>query len=501
MENLVDHLPIIQVLIPFLAAPICMVFGRNILSWLITFFSSVFCLVVAVSLLTEVSDGSYISYHLGGWPPPIGIEYVVDTANAILLVLVSGISSIVLLYARDQLFCEVSEEKHTLFYTCYLLCLTGLLGVLITGDVFNVFVFLEISSLSTYVLVAQGARKDKRALKAAFNYLIMGTVGATFFVIGVGFLYMSTGSLNMFDISERLINSGDNRTVRAAYAFIVVGMGLKLAMFPLHLWLPNAYTFAPSVVTIFLSATATKVSLYVLIRFTFSVFDIEFLFIEQILKFLVLPLAIIAMFAMSLVAIFQHDIKKVLAFSSIAQIGYMLIGLCLISQQGLIATFVNMFNHGITKAALFMSLGAVTLHNGNSFLSAVKGLGKRKPVVCFTFIIGGASLVGIPGTAGFISKWTLVKATLEAGFPLLAVLVIISSLLALIYVWKIIEHLYFMECNSEIALKRISFRILCPVWILCTACIYFGFETSLILESSELVADIFLENNRVAKLN
>ena len=499
MEQVYLHFPILQVLIPLLLAPICVLVARSTFSWLITFFGSVSSLVIAISLLHSVSDGSSISYHIGGWPPPIGIEYVVDSANAFLLVLVSGISTVVLLYARDQIKLEIDEENHTLFYTCYLLCLTGLLGVLITGDVFNVFVFLEISSLSTYVLVAQGAKRDKRALKAAFNYLIMGTVGATFFVIGVGFLYMATGTLNMLDIYERINDLESSRTVRAAYAFIVIGMGLKLAMFPMHLWMPGAYTYAPTVVTTFLSATATKVSLYVLIRFTFSVFHFDFNFIEQVFKFLVMPLAIIAMFAMSFVAIFQKDIKRMLAYSSIAQIGYMLLGVSLLSAEGLTATFVNLFNHGITKATLFMSLGVLTLYSGKSFLSDVQGLGKKMPWISASFLIGGLSLVGIPGTAGFISKWLLVQATIEAGVPILALLIILSSLLAIVYVWKVIEHLYFMEPHSELASQKVSFRILIPLWILSLSCLYWGFDTSLTVGTSDIAANNLFNN--VIKLN
>ncbi len=499
MDQLLFHFPILQVAIPLILAPVCVVAGRPTIAWLLAFFASVATLVIALTLLGNVSDGSYISYHLGGWAPPIGIEYVVDSANAFLLVLVSGISTIVLLYARDQIKFELDEKNHTLFYTCYLLCLTGLLGVLITGDVFNVFVFLEISSLSTYVLVAQGAKKDRRALKAAFNYLIMGTIGATFFVIGVGFLYMATGSLNMFDIYERVSDLESSRTVRAAYAFIVIGMGLKLAMFPMHLWMPGAYTYAPSIVTTFLSATATKVSLYVLIRFTFSVFHLDFDFIEQIFKFLIMPLAIVAMFAMSFVAIFQMDVKRMLAYSSIAQIGYMLVGLSLLSEQGLEATFVNLFNHGITKATLFMSLGVLTLHSGRSFLSNLRGLGKKMPWISASFLIGGLSLVGIPGTAGFVSKWLLVKATIEAGLPILSVCIILSSLLAIVYVWKVIEHLYFMDPQFELEVSKVSFRILIPLWILSAGCIYWGIETSLVVGTSETIASNFFDDTLVLK--
>ena len=182
-------------------------------------------------LLSQVIDGSVISYQLGGWAPPLGIEYRVDTANAFVLLLVSGVSTLVLPYAKASVARELPESAQTLFYALFLLCLTGLLGVTITGDAFNVFVFLEISSLSTYVLIAQGAHRDKRALTASYNYLIMGTIGATFFVIGVGFLYMATGTLNMADLADRLENQYDSRTVRRL-CLHHGGHGVKSGNFP-----------------------------------------------------------------------------------------------------------------------------------------------------------------------------------------------------------------------------------------------------------------------------
>ena len=493
MDSVLNNLPILQVLIPFLAAPMCVVIGRSDFAWLLALFSSGAALIISILLLNRVSDGEVISYHIGGWAPPLGIEYVVDTANAFLLVLVSAVSFFVLLYSLKQLKHELDEDKHTLFYTCFLLCLTGLLGVLITGDIFNVFVFLEISALSTYVLVAQGASRDRRALTGAFNYLIMGTVGATFFVIGVGFLYMETGSLNMNDISQRLINGEPNKTIKAAYAFIVIGMGLKLAMFPLHLWLPNAYTYAPSVVTSFLAATATKVSLYVLIRFTFSVFDPESNFIVEIFKFLILPLAFVAMFWMSLVAIFQNDIKKMLAYSSVAQIGYMLLGLGLLSSTGLQATLVNVFNHGITKATLFLALGVFFIKYKSSFFDNLSGAGKTMPITSAAFVVGGLSLVGFPGTAGFVSKWLLVEAALDNGTYGIAFLVILSSLFSVVYVWNVIENLYFGKQKITVAKEEVSYVILVPVWCLALACIFFGLNTELTLYFSEIAADSLLK--------
>ena len=483
-----DHLPILQVVVPMLIAPMIVVFNNRLIAWLLSFLGTIICLIISVALIWSTADGSVLTYFLGGWVPPIGIEYRIDAANSILLFLISVISVIVMFFSSNALISEVPKEKHTLFYACFLLCLTGLLGVVATADIFNVFVFLEISSLSTYVLVAQGSYVDRRALSASFNYLIMGTIGATFFVIGIGFIYMATGSLNMMDISERALELGNNKTIQAGFAFIVVGMGLKLAMVPLHIWLPNAYSFAPTVVTCFLAATATKVALYVLIRFVFSVFNYEYGFVSEIFLFLLMPLGIIAMIVGSVIAIFKQNLKKLLAYSSLAQIGYMVLGLSLLSEKGLSASLVHMVNHGFTKAALFMALGAFIINTKNPYLSSVKGLGKAMPLTSAAFVVGGLSLIGVPGTAGFISKWLLIEAVLESGYWVVAVAILVSSLFAVIYIWKIVEVLYFNEKPENHG--ELSFYLVAPIWILALFCIFLGLNTGLTVDIANMAAKI-----------
>lgn len=482
--TLADHLPVLQVLVPFVAAPLIVLIGSRRLAWPIAFAASAIAFAISAMLLMQVIGGGIISYHLGGWAPPLGIEYRIDAANAFVLLLVSGIGAIVLPYARETLKSEVPVRHHTLFYAVFMLCLTGLLGVVATGDAFNVFVFLEISSLATYVLIAQGAYRDKRALTAAYDYLIMGTIGATFFVIGLGLLYMATGTLNMADLAERIADQGANRTVRAAFAFIVVGVGLKVAIYPLHLWLPNAYTYAPSSVTVFLAATATKVAIYVMLRFMFSIFQPTFLFEVNTLEFIILPFAILAMFAASFIAVFQTDFKRMLAYSSIAQIGYMLLGISLLTETGLTAAIVHLFNHGITKAALFMAVGAFVLRAGGSFYDDIRGLGRTMPWTSAAVVISGLSLIGIPGTAGFISKWTLVQAALEKGWWPVALLIVASSLLAVIYVWRVVETLYLEKPAKDATATEAPLSMLVPMWIMALACIYFGLDTNITLSAS-----------------
>jgi len=487
-RTLMDHLPILVVLVPFLAAPLTVLLGSRRLAWPIAFVASLTSFLISIRLLLQVIDGGVISYHIGGWVPPLGIEYRIDAANAFVLLLVSAIGTIVMPYTVQSIKSEISERHQTLFYTMYLLCFTGLLGVVATGDAFNVFVFLEISSLSTYVLVAMGAKADKRALTAAYDYLIMGTIGATFFVIGIGFLYAGTGTLNMADIAAHISAKGADRTVETAFAFIMVGMGLKVAIYPLHLWLPNAYTYAPSAVTSFLAATATKVAIYVLIRFMFSVFQPNFLFEMNAVKGIMMPLALVAMFAASLIAVFQSDLKRMLAYSSIAQIGYILLGIGLLSATGLSGAIVHLFNHGITKAALFMGVGALVLQSGSSFYARIEGMGKVMPWTSFAIVIAGLSLIGVPGTAGFISKWVLVQAAIEQGWWWIALAVVASSLLAIIYVWRVIEVLY-MKQPVDATRREAPLSMLIPMWIMALSTIWFGLDTDLTMSAARAAAD------------
>jgi multicomponent Na+:H+ antiporter subunit D len=487
--TLMDHLPILGVVIPLIAAPLIVFIGNRSAAWIISFLASAAAFVVSCLLLAQVIDGSYISYHMGGWAPPLGIEYRIDAANALVLMLISGISTVVLPYAYESVKHEIGKSSHTLFYACYMLCFTGLMGMVATGDAFNVFVFLEISSLSTYVLVAQGAKQNIRALTAAYDYLIMGTIGATFFVIGLGLLYMATGTLNMADLADRIAELGAYRTVRAAFAFIVVGMGLKVAMYPLHHWLPNAYTYSPSAVSAFLAATATKAAIYVLLRFMFSVFNPDFNFEDWTLYIIFIPLALLAMFAASFVAVFQTNLKRMLAFSSIAQIGYMLLGIAMLNATGLSATLVHLVNHGVSKAALFMGVGAMVMFTGSAFLDDLKGLGRKMPMTGAAMVAGGLSLIGVPGTAGFISKWVLVQAAFENGWWLIAIAIMLSSLLAVVYVWRMFEVLYLTAPADDCIAKDPPLTMLVPMWILAGASIWFGFDTELTLGSARVAAE------------
>lgn len=493
--NLSPHLPALQVVVPLIAAPLSLLLRRAGLAFGVALAASWAALAVSVLLWLQVEATGTISYAIGNWPAPWGIEYRVDRLSAFVLVLVSGMAALVLPYSRASIEAEVSPEQHTLFYTLFLLCLTGLLGITITGDAFNVFVFLEVSSLSTYALIALG--RDRRALVAAYQYLIMGTIGATFIVIGVGLLYLMTGTLNIADMGQRLAAVDNTRPVLAALAFLTVGLSLKLALFPLHQWLPNAYSFAPSAVSAFLAATATKVAVYVLLRFYFSVFGNAQVFAELPTEPMLLLLALAGMFVASTIAIFQTDLKRLFAYSSVGQIGYIILGLSFHSASGLTAAIVHLFNHAVTKGAIFMLLGCLALVVGGTSLARIQGLGKRMPLVSFAIVICGLSLIGVPGTAGFVSKWYLLLAALEKGQWWLVFLIVLSSLLAVAYVWRFVEVAYFREPPNDIgAAKKLPWSMAVPSLVLAAGTIYLGLDTSFTVGSSAKAAELVLSGLR-----
>ena len=470
-----DHLPVLVVIVPLMAGPLCVLVERPRVAWGVALAAAWLSFAAAVALALQVNDAGTLSYQLGGWEPPWGIEYRIDILGAYVLLIVTAIAALVLVAAKESVAREVPESRIARFYAAFMLAFAGLAGIVATGDAFNVFVFLEISSLASYALISMG--RDRRAVTSAFDYLVMGTIGATFILIGIGFLYMMTGTLNMQDLAARLPAVWDTRTVRAGFAFLAVGIGLKLAMFPLHLWLPNAYTYAPSVVTAFLAATATKVAVYALLRFMLGIFGIDFSLGRMPLEYILLPVGLLGILSASLVAIYQVEVKRLLAYSSVAQIGYMVLGIGLASTTGITGAILHLFNHALMKGALFLALAAVAYRLGSTALKDLAGLGRRMPWTMFAIVVGGLSLIGVPATVGFVSKWYLVLAALEQGLWPVALLILLGSLLAVVYVWKLVEAVYLTKPQGDVAVQEAPLSLLVPLWLLVIANVYFGLHT------------------------
>ena len=455
MSWLSEHGVAFAIILPLLMAAVMAIFPKGRwLPWLISLaVVSVIALSAWTVFQTQISVGEFI-YRMGGWEPPYGISLRIDAVNAPILLLIAAMAVMTMVYAQPATGAEISERHGPPFYAAFLLCIAGLMGMVVTGDAFNVFVFLEVSSISTYTLVALGANRDRRALSAAFNYLILGSIGATFFVIGVGFLYAETGTLNMEDIRRILANiDGGSRVAQVAFGFIVVGLGLKLALFPLHTWLPGAYAYSPTVITAFLASTATKAALYLLYRFCFTVFDPSFDYVMVVLTYVITGLAVTGMIFASLQAFFQTDARRTLAFSSVAHVGYMLLGIGLVSVAGLAGSYLHLINHAVVKGGLFLALGAMWYRFGITRISDMAGISKTMPITTAAFTILAFSLIGVPFTAGFVSKVALAEAAAEQGWWWAVMVIMVTSIIALFYMGRMMMVAYFnpppASCHNE----------------------------------------------------
>lgn len=479
-------LPVVVILLPLFAAMLIPVLGliSRSLVRVAVLFSTGGAFLSSLILVKYVFTHGTVHYFMGGWPPPIGIEYVLDPLSVFVLAIVTCFAFAVAIYAPPSLEKEIPSDKTVTFWSVYLLFITGLMGIVLTGDIFNLYVFIEISSLAGYGLVAIG--KNRKALMASFNYVILGTVAATFILIGIGYLYMQTGTLNMADLHQKLAAHYDSRLVRTAFAFFTVGLSLKLALFPLHTWLPGAYTWSPSPVGALMAAITTKVGAYALFRITFSVFSPEFITEHLPVDGMLIVISSIAIISGSAIALRQTNIKKMLAYSSVGQIGYIVLGAVLVNQTAATGGILHLLNHALMKGALFLVAGCVVYRVGRTDIAAYSGLGRKMPITMAAFTIAGLSMIGVPLTVGFVSKWYIVVGAIQAGSAWIVAVILVSSLMTAGYFWRIIEHIYFHPPVSETGLavepgattaatvREAPLQMALPAFVLALLCLVFG---------------------------
>jgi len=398
------------------------------------------CAAVSMLILKLVFNQGGIRYQLGGWPPPWGIEFHVDHFSAYVLVIISGLSLLAAIYAKRPVETEI-PDRVALFWCLYLLLVTGLIGIIITGDMFNLFVLLEVVSLTGYALVGIGGR---HALLASFRYLIIGTIGASFYLIGIGYLYVKTGTLNMADLSASLPALYASPAVKTAFVFIFIGFAIKIALFPLHAWQPDAYTYAPSAVSVIISTAVAKTATYALVRVIFSVFTIKFIDTYLSVFDLICWVAAVAMIAGSIFAIRQDNFKRMLAYSSVANVGYIVLGIGLapVANQGLTPAIMHILNHAVIKGCMFMAACAFIYRLNRGDIDGFEGLGRRMPWTCMALLLAILAMIGMPPSAGFITKWYLILAVLEARKYAFVVVIFVSTLLMIVYFWRLIESMY-----------------------------------------------------------
>jgi len=474
------HLPVLAIVVPLISALLVPILERvrRGIGWYVVTAALFFATYVAVRLLVQVCTiDESVRYELGAWAAPMGIVYVVDRVNAIVLVMVSGVGLLTAVWMRRSIVEEIPEAARGSFYTIFLLCCTGFLGITITGDIFNLYVFLEIASITSYALIAMGRRRQ--ALYAGYSYLIVGSIGATFILLGIGHLYMRTGMLSMADIVKLFREQPElfaMSDVRTAFAFFTVGLGIKMALFPLHGWQPSAYTQAPSASSLFIAATSTKVSAYVFYRLSFSVFGIAFLRTAlPSIREGVLVMATAAIVIGPLLAIRQTDLKRLLAYSSVGQIGYVMLGVVLLNHDGVTGGLIHFWNHAAAKGALFCVAGALVYRTGAANVADLAGMGRTAPWTATVLTIAGCSMIGVPLTAGFLSKWYLGAGALESGRPIIVPVLLASSAFTAVYVWRLVQLVWFAPEGTVPRVDReVPWSMRAPALVLAAACLVFG---------------------------
>jgi multicomponent Na+:H+ antiporter subunit D len=449
---MVQQLPVIIVVAPLVTSFFIVFAGwwYKRLAYPLAVTAMSICALSAVGILDSVIFNGTISYRLGGWKPPWGIEYRIDHLNAVMLVLVSVLSLLTTVHAQKSVEREL-PEKTTLFWCLFILMITGLLGICITGDLFNLFVLLEVASLSGYALISMG---EKKAVYASFRYVIIGTIGASFYLLGVAYLYIATGSLNMVDLSKLLPQLYQSKTVLVGFAFILIGLSIKMALFPLHGWLPDAYTYAPSAVSAAVAPMVTKVMVYVIIRVMFTVFNADYLISIHRVTDVMIWIGTLAIFFGAVMALSQSDYKRMLSYVIIAEIGYIIGGIGVASATALKGAIFHIVNDAMMMACLFLVAGLVMYKIRGHRIDDFKGIFRTMPITAVVFTVGALAIIGVPPTCGFFSKWYLLLGGINAGQWAFVAALLVSTLINVALFFRIFDRGLYIHALPNITTEK-----------------------------------------------
>jgi len=447
-----------------------------------------FNLVVSLLLLPKVFENPVI-VSIGGWQPPFCINLVAGPVGVLFSVTIALVGLLVSIYALDYIKEGPTEKYHML----YLLLLTGATGVVLTGDIFNLFVFFEILCISSYALVAY--LRDKSGIESAVKYLIQGAVGSSLLLIGIGLLYGQFGTLNMADIAEK-ITSASPISLFVPMVLLITGLGVEAAIFPLNAWLPDAHSSAPSSISAILSGIAIEVGLYAVARVIFTIFGASSIFL-----FLAL-LGILTLLVGEMCAFSQSNIKRMLAYSSIGQIGLILFALAIATSYGVTGGLFQLISHTLAKALLFLAAGYMIYHVGSLDISALEGIGKKMPLTCLAFTVGAFSLVGLPPFIGFPSKFLIVRAALatnEMYFCVLIGLALLGTVIEGAYFFRVVQVLYFKGEKPNPEIKDAPITALIPMFIIVTLIIIIGIYPKLVTDVLNSAATELLSRTEYIK--
>ena len=414
---------------------------------------------ISLLVLAVASIGQSGIYEIGEWPIPLGINLVLDGLSSLLLLAISVVSAAAMLFSARYMEQYTAKAK---YLSLFLLMVAGMNGVVLSGDIFNLFVFLEIASLASYALVGFGCEHEE--LEASFKYMVLGTIASIFILFAVALVYGNTGTLNMAYISKAIQDSGLNAGLKFALALFIVGFGLKAALMPFHAWLPDAHPSAPAPISAMLSGILIKtLGIYALARVVFNVFGVS-----VSIGWLLIVLGLLSMVAGAFLAIGQWDLKRLMAYSSISQIGYVILGIGLggliIARAGkginaeqlawaslaILGGLFHLVNHAVYKSLLFLTSGSVQMSTGTRQLKQMGGLAEKLPFTRATCTVASASIVGIPPFSGFWSKLILVVAAVQAGFYWVAAIIVFVSLCTLIMYLKVQRYVFLGELPENL---------------------------------------------------
>ena len=448
-----------------------------------------FNLVVSLQLFPVVLEQP-IHVHIGGFMPPFCINLLAGPVGILFSTLIALVGLLVSIYAFDYMKGRDEEKYHIL----YLLLLTGATGVVLTGDIFNLFVFYEILCIASYALVAYFG--DKASIESAVKYLIQGALGSSLILIGIGLLYGQFGTLNMADIAAN-IQSVHSISVFVPLVLLITGFGVEAAIFPLNGWLPDAHSSAPSSISAILSGIAIEVGLYAMVRVVFTLFGAS-----GILTFL-LFLGVVTLLIGELCAFSQENIKRMLAYSSIGQIGLIVFALSIASSYGVTGGLFQLVSHTLGKALLFLSVGYMIYRTGSMNIASFEGMGTKMPYTSLAFTIGAFSMVGLPPFVGFPSKFMIVRAALseqELLFTILIALVLIATVIEAAYFFKVVQVMYFKgEAGKENKREIAPSGVLIPIFIFAGLIVVTGIYPNLITDILESSAAEFLHRAEYIK--
>lgn len=503
MES-ISKLPFYCVIIPLIASFCMPVFARwkkEVCAPLATLTTAaVFILTLIVGY--HVSQGQILSYAVSGWDPPWGIEMMVDSLSAIMMMLISGVSLFILIFSFAAIKYELERIVTGWYYTAFLLCLSGMVGLVVSNDIFNMYVLIEIAGISACALVA--AKGTRLSTEAALKYLLLATIGSGFILFGIGFIYMITGHLNVHYVATELAIIKDQYPILiwTTLSFFVVGFGVKAALFPLHLWLPDAHSSAPSPSSAILSSLVVKVYIIAFVKILLIAFGLE-IFHETFVRHLIIVLAVMAMLAGSFFAFVQIELKRRLAYSTVAQVGYVFLGIGLGTPWGLAAGMLHILVHAFMKTCLFLCAGAIAYQTGRKQVNEFAGMGYLMPITMGAFTVAAFSMVGIPLFGGFISKYGLALGSLEADLPILILVIVLSGLLNATYYFPIVGQAYFSqdeddsgdhESDSGSKFKRdqIPLSMLIPIVVMALGIIYLGIFPGTVLNFINQTIEVLL---------